>query len=226
MQYVSIREVMDRLLIHPLLQDVGIERVILYAIDLMKLLNVPPSFIDKIAEIEIEKHKGVLPSDLFTVNQVRYKKDNFVLAAATDTFHLADEDKEHYIYPCYKIQGKYIYTSSLDKTIEISYKAIIEDCDGFPLIPDNTSFIKALEAYVKEQQFTILFDMDKISEKALLNAKKEYSWYAGQAQTSMLMPSIDEMASITNMWNQLIPRTRQHANQFKTLGLQERINKW
>ena len=226
MQYVSIREVMDRILIHPLLQDVPLERAIMYAIDLMKLLNVPPSFMDKIAEIEIEKHKGIVPSDLFTVNQVRYKKSHFVLAAATDTFHLADQDEEHYIYPCYNIQGKYIYTSSIDRPIEMSYKAIAEDCDGYPLIPDNTSFIKALEAYIKERHFAILFDMNKISQQVYQTARQEYAWYAAQAQTSMLMPSIDEWASTTNMWNQLISRTSEHTNQFKTLGLKEHMRQW
>ena len=226
MQYTSIREVADRVMIHPLLQNVGIERIILYAVDLMKLLKVPPSFEDKIAEIEITQHKGALPADFLMINQARYKKSHFVLAAATDTFHLADQDEEHYVYPCYKIQGKYIYTSSLDRPIEISYKAIPEDCEGYPLIPDNTSFIKALEAYIKEREFTILFDLGKITQQALTLAQQEYTWYAGQASTSMLMPSIDELASITNMWNQLIPRIQEHTNQFKTLGLKERMTKW
>ena len=226
MQYTSIREVADRIMMHPLLKDVTMERIILYAVDLMKLLRVPPSFEDKIAEIEISQHKGALPSDFLMLNQARYKKTKFVLASATDTFHLADQDKEHYIYPCYKIQGKYIYTSSIDKTIEISYKAIPEDCEGYPLIPDNASFIQALTAYIKLKQFEILFDMGKITQQSLTLAQQEYTWYAGQAGTSMLMPSIDEMAAITNMWNQLIPRIQEHTNQFKTLGLKERMTKW
>lgn len=226
MQYVSIREVADRLLIHPFLQNVPMERVILYAIDLMKILNVPPSFEEKIANIEIEQHKGVLPTDLFAINQVRYKQTHFVLAAATDTFHLADQDIEHYIYPCYKVQGKYIYTSTIDRPIQISYRAIAEDCDGYPLIPDNASYIRALECLIKEREFTILFDTGKISQQVLVNAQNEYAFYAGQAASSMLMPSIDEMASISNMWNQLIPRVREHTNQFKTLGLKEQMTKW
>lgn len=217
---------MDRVLGHPLLQDVTIDKAIIYAVDLMKILNIPPSFGDKIAEIEITKHKGLMPTDFFKINQVRYKQDKFVLAAATDTFHLADQEDPHYIYPCYKIQGKYIYTSSIDKDIEISYKAILEDCDGYPVIPDNASFIKALEAYIKEREFTVLFDMGKITQQALTLAQQEYSWYAGQAQASMLMPTIDELASISNMWNQLIPRIRQNTNQFKTLGLKEEMRRW
>lgn len=226
MQYISIREVADRVLMHPKLQGIGLERVVMYATQLMRLLRIPPAFEDVIAEIEIEQHKGLLPENFFMINQVRYKRSNFVLAAATDTFHLAHLDKEHYIYPCYKIQGKYIFTSSKERPIEISYKAMPVDCDGYILIPDNEAFIKALEAYIKEREFVILFDEGKISGDSLQLAQQEYAWYVGKAESSLLMPSIDEMASITNMWNQLIPRIQEHTNQFKTLGLKERMTQW
>ena len=150
MQYISIREVADRVLMHPKLQGVTLEKVIIYATQLMRLLRVPPACQDVIAEIEIDKHRGVLPEDFFMINQVRYKHSKLVLKAASDTFHLAEKEKEHYVYPCYNIQGKWIITSSLDRPIEISYKSIPVDCDGYPLIPDNEAFIKALEAYIKE----------------------------------------------------------------------------
>ena len=226
MQYISIREVADRVLMHPKLQGVTLEKVIIYATQLMRLLRVPPAFQDVIAEINIDKHRGVLPEDFFMINQVRYKHSKLVLKAASDTFHLADEEKEHYVYPCYNIQGKWIITSSLDRPIEISYKSIPVDCDGYPLIPDNEAFIKALEAYIKEREFMYLFDEGKLRRDILEEAQREYTWYVGQAHTSMLMPSIDEMAVITNMWNQLIPRMREYANQFKTLGLKEIRTKW
>ena len=100
------------------------------------------------------------------------------------------------------------------------------DCDGYILIPDNEAFIKALEAYIKEREFVILFDEGKISGDSLQLAQQEYAWYVGKAESSLLMPSIDEMASITNMWNQLIPRIQEHTNQFKTLGLKERMTQW
>ena len=75
-------------------------------------------------------------------------------------------------------------------------------------------------------EITVFFDEGKLRRDILEEAQREYTWYVGQAHTSMLMPSIDEMAVITNMWNQLIPRMREYANQFKTLGLKEIRTKW
>jgi hypothetical protein len=50
----------------------------------------------------------------------------------------------------YKIQGNFIYTSFEEGEIEVSYQAIATDEQGFPLIPDNSSFTRALELYIKK----------------------------------------------------------------------------
>jgi hypothetical protein len=55
------------------------------------------------------------------------------------------------------------------------------DEDGFPLIPDNQSFKKALEYYIKREYFTILFDIGVITAPVLTNAEQRYAWYVGQA---------------------------------------------
>ena len=45
----------------------------------------------------------------------------------------------------------------------MAYRALPVDGEGIPLIPDNSVFYRALEAYVKKNWFTILFDLGKIS---------------------------------------------------------------
>jgi len=60
-----------------------------------------------------------------------------------------------------------IYTTVKEGTIELSYKAISTDTNGYPLLPDNSSFSRALELFVKKSWFTILFDLGKISSAVL-----------------------------------------------------------
>ena len=50
----------------------------------------------------------------------------------------------------YKIQGRVIYTSIKEGTIEIAYRAIAVDDEGYPLVPDKSSFSRALELYIKK----------------------------------------------------------------------------
>ena len=72
------------------------------------------------------------------------------------------------------------------------------------MLPDNSSFIKALELYIKKQYFTVLFDMGKITGQVLNNTQQEYAWYVGQCQSDLVRPTWDEMKSITNTWTNII----------------------
>lgn len=72
-----------------------------------------------------------------------------------------------------------IYTSIEKGEIELAYRAIMVDSDGYPLIPDDGTFAIALELYIKKRYFTILFDQGKISHQVLANTQQEYCWAVG-----------------------------------------------
>ena len=121
----------------------------------------------------------------------------------------------------YKIQNSIIYTSIKEGDIEIAYRAMRVDNEGYPLIPDDSSFIQALELYIKKKVFTILFDQGKINQAVLQNTQQEYAWAVGQARSSLSIPTIDQMESISNSWNTLVQRSAEHRRGFKTLGTKE-----
>ena len=91
------------------------------------------------------------------------------------------------------------------------------------MIPDNSSFIRALELYIKKQCFTILFDMGKIDRFVYNNVCTEYAWAVGQAQSDLVRPSIDEMEAITNSLNTLVTRVNEHSRGFVNNGVKEKI---
>lgn len=49
--YVNINVIMDRVTRHPLIKDIPFETVVDYTIDFMRIVGVPPSFIEKTEEI-------------------------------------------------------------------------------------------------------------------------------------------------------------------------------
>ena len=65
--------------------------------------------------------------------------------------------------------------------------------------------------------------MGKIQPDALQNFQQEYAFYVGQAQNKLVMPTLSEMESITNMWNTLIPRFNEFRDGFEKSGEKERI---
>ena len=225
--YVNIRVVLDRLLRHPLLTDLNLETAIQYTLDFISAMGLPNVYVDKIETIDIKEYRGELPCDLVSINQVRLHKNGIALRAMTDNFNAyPTHDHEGGNWgergePSFKTQGRVIFTSIRHEKIDISYKAIMLDDEGLPLIPDNSIFLKALELYIKKEWFTILFDMGKISPAVLNNTQQSYAFVAGQCNNEFLIPSVNEMEAITNSLNQLIPRTNEFRNGFKNLGDKE-----
>lgn len=214
---------MDRLTRHPLLQDIPFETVVDYTVDFIRIVGTPPSFLDKTTIIDIVDYRGILPCDYYEMTQVRLNDGSKrTFRYTTDSFHMSN-NKPELSDLTYKIQGNCIFTAPLEQgQIEIAYQAMPMDEEGYPLIPDNSSYSRALEAYIKREWFTILFDQGKLNGQVLARADQEYSFYVGQAQSEIIMPTIDQMEAISNMWNTLLPRD-EHRHGFLDSGTQSHI---
>lgn len=225
-KYISIRQILDDLLDHPLLQDLSLERAINYAVHFIQIIGAPNEFEEKTALVDIKDWRGCMPCDYYDIIQVRTygEGDNSkVFRYSTDSFHYSPNKDSDTKELTYKLQNNIIYTSLKEGTIEVAYHAIKVDNEGYPMIPENSSFIQALELYIKKKVFTILFDQGKINNAVLQNTQQEYAWYVGQAQRDLNMPTIDQMESISNMWTQLLQRANEHSKGMKSLGKRELI---
>jgi hypothetical protein len=250
-QYTNIRRVLDDITDHPLLRDVTLEQVIRHTIRFIALHGYPQLYQDKIETVDIRDFRGLLPCDLISIIQVKDLDTDVCLRAMTDTFtpglrpkpdmrnqpkDLLDNMKppvdtyippmqEYREEPSFKTQGRIIFTSFPEGRVEVAYKAIPIDEDGFPLLIDNETYLNALEAYIKVKVFTVKFDTGKIQAGVLSNAQTEYAWASHLLQSEMLTPSMSEMESMTRYLNTLIKPVRQFDNGFKDLGNREYLRK-
>lgn len=214
--YINIREVLSRVLRHPLLQDVTLEQAVQYTIDFIGIFGMPRLYQDKENVVCVDNYRAMLPCDLISINQIK-NKDGVCLRSMTDNFY-SDSDA---IEPAFKTQGQVLHTSFKTGEVVLSYKAIPVDEEGLPLLIDNPIFLKALESYIKREVFTILFDMGKVSPAVLQNSQQSYAWLAGQLQSEFTIPSISEMESIKNSWCTLLQRTSEFKTGFKNNGNRE-----
>lgn len=209
-QYVSLRVILDKILRHPLLQDVSIETVADYTVDFLRIMGVPAMFENIVTPepIEVSNHKGLLPCDIYEIIQVRYWGTSDYLKYASDTFHLSPH-KQKFVDGTFQTQGKYIITSKKDCELEMSYVAVKTDEDGFPMIPENSVFYRALQAYIKKEHFGILFDMGKITQQAYEYSLSDYAWAAGACQTEFNKLDLSKAESLFNSFRTLIVRSRE-----------------
>ena len=218
-QYINIKVILDRILRHPLMQDLSLETAVDYTIDFMRIVGMPRMFTEKVVRITIDKYRALLPCDYYQTIQVRIPGGN-ALVYSTDSFHMGNKGNSS----TYKIQGNIIYTSIESGELELAYLAISTDEDGYPLLPDNSSFTRALELYIKKQWFTILFDLGKITSAVLQNTQQEYAWAVGDCQSEFNRMSIDQMEAFSNSWRTMILRDHQHSSGFIGDGTRQTLN--
>lgn len=230
----SIRNAVSRIKRHPLLQDVPFETIVEYLVDFIQIVGCPSLFEEKTAIIDIHNYRGMLPCDYVSMIQVRTAKEvdgttprhraHIAYRYATDSFHMSSNKPGIGRYGTdltYKVQGSAIYTSTEDTQIEIAYNAISVDKDGYPYLPDNPSFLRAFEAYVKKQWFTILFDMGKIQPAIFNQALQDYAFYVGDCESEFNRLSLDKAESLFNSWRTLIVRDNEHKSGFVNNGAKE-----
>jgi len=218
-QYINIKVILDKILRHPLMQDLSLETAVDYTIDFMRIVGMPRMFTEKVVRITVDKYRALLPCDYYQTIQVRIPGGH-ALVYSTDSFHMDNKGNSS----TYKIQGNIIYTSIESGELELAYLAISTDEDGYPLLPDNSSFTRALELYIKKQWFTILFDLGKITPAVLQNTQQEYAWAVGDCQSEFNRMSIDQMEAFSNSWRTMILRDHQHSSGFIGNGSRQTLN--
>lgn len=223
--YTNIRLILDKIMRHPLMRDISLETAVDYTVDFMRIVGVPSMFMEKTEVVEVKNYRALLPCDYYQMIQVR-KINGPAFRYSSDSFHMSeckDNNKRDLADLTYKIQGNLIYTSIEEGEIELSYEAIATDSEGYPLLPDNSSFTRALELYIKKQWFTILFDLGKINPNVLQNVQQEYAWAVGDCQTEFNRLSIDKAESFYNSWRTLLLRDTEHRTGFINNGTKERL---
>lgn len=222
-QYTNIRLILDKLMRHPLMQDLTLETAVDYTIDFMRIVGAPTMFEEKNVVLEVKNYRALLPCDYYQMIQIRDIKGS-TFRYSSNSFHMSDtKDSIGFSDNTYKIQGNIIYVSLKDGSIEVSYEAIAVDSEGYPLIPDNSSFTRALGLYIKKEWFTTLFELGKISAPILQNIRQEYAWAVGDCQTEFNRLSLDKAESFFNSWKTMILRDTEHNTGFKNNGTKERL---
>lgn len=207
-----------------MLRDIPFETAIEYAVDYISLMGTPGLYEEKTNIIPIHEWRGQLPCDFEHMIQVRTAgKGPFgTYRYSEDSFHMSPEKKPaDFGSLTYKIQGLVIFTSTKETDIEIAYRAFMTDSEGYPLLPDNPSFLRGLEAYIKMKWFEILFDQGAINDRIMARADQEYAWAAGDAQSEFSRLDLDKAETLFNSFKTLLPRNYEHWKGFFTEGAKE-----
>lgn len=224
----SIKVVLDKLLRDPLFNNINIEAVADYCIEFMQIVGVPDMLEEKLFEGTVEQFRCLLPNDYVETIQVLI--NNVPARYATDTFHNFYEDvkgsqPKEYMPPSadysFKMAGDYIYTSIEKGKIKMVYRAIELDEEGYPTIPNDETFIRALRMYIEVAWIRTLWRAGKVSDKVYQDAQQSYAFAVGACETSMRRLDLSKAESFYNSYKTLIVRANEFYHRFRNLGTKE-----
>jgi len=215
---------------------------------LLALLDVPSALVQKVTDghdgnpqpIKIEDYRGNLPCDLHSIIQTSRDFSDAECSGdvrlvpmryATDTFHTRFHCEDCPDLSCssgetYIVNNNHIFTNFKEGTVYMSYLAIPTDERGFPMVPYEESWRKAMEWEIAYRIAFILFLRDEISGDKFQLIERDRDWYSAQAVHKAKMPSIDEWESIKNNVIRSIPKINHHRDFFKNMQMPEERYIW
>lgn len=123
----------------------------------------------------------------------------------------------------YIINNSQIFANFEEGYVEVSYLAFPTDLRGYPVVPDDAKYIKAVESYIIERLARREFINNRLAGDKYKLLEQEWLWYCGSAKNSILSRSIDEMESMKREFTKLFRRTDLHESGYEAFGQKEEL---
>ena len=107
----------------------------------------------------------------------------------------------------YSIDHPYIRTSFKCGYVCMAYIAQPLDANGFPMIPDEVSYIEAVKRYLIYKIRYPEFIRGQLPGQIFMKLEQDWHWYCAQARNKTRMPdTVDKLQNLLDQRNRLIPK--------------------
>lgn len=107
----------------------------------------------------------------------------------------------------------------------IVYLGIPVDEEGFPLIPDDIYYQKALTSYVTLMVDTQDYRKGRIPEKIFERSEFNWLFYVNSARGAANAPGIAQLENLKNVWKRLLPNVNEYKKGFINFNREEKLNR-
>ncbi len=225
--YTSVYEIIERVFDTFDSEEIEFSVLIRHISDILLLIGTSSQLTNEIGEITVSEYRGALPQNMVYINQIRDCGTNKALRYSGNSFNSAlnPDSPDRFVDSdlTYTLNNSYIFTNFEEGTIQIAYKALPVDDKGFPLIPDDIKFKKAVESYLLERIGFKLFLKEKLSRDRYKLLATEKDWYVGAAQSKGKLPSVDKMETIKNAFSRMLIMPLAHSTFFTSVTSPETL---
>lgn len=191
--------------------------------------------------LEVSNYQTSLPTDLHSIIQVAYSPTGegrfYPVRTATGSFDgsrgkttTEGETEEETRFTTdfnfdivYVAVPGYLKLNVEEGYIMLAYRAIPTDDEGFPTIPDNPGFIDAVYWYITMKYLYPKWVTGEVRDAVYFNARTSWNYYSKQAYGDSMMPTEDDLVTIKNIWNKLVPEMLEEDTFYSTIGERQYI---
>ena len=228
--YISSKAILNRLY-----RDLGINNEIdendfvEWASDALRLIGAYSQYQEVSECVDLVDGKAKLPCDFHKLVDIHYKGQPMHWATNTNAANyqctncnipVCDVcDLNFYINNSYLITNINVTTTA---NLCMVYLATPVDEEGYPMIPDDIYYEKAIAAYVTFMIDNQAWRSARISDKVFARSEKEWLFYVGAAKGSANMPNAAQLNNLGNIWQRLIPNPRAYDKNFRGFNRNEK----
>lgn len=194
----------------------------------LMLIGSYPQLQESSIILDVVNHQVSLPNDFVYLKDISFNGSalSWSTKSAANNYNCPDCNS---IPTCcaqynFYIQDGVINTSISEGKLCIVYLGTPVDSDGFPLVPDNIYFDKALKSYCTYMFDRIQFRRGLVPEAIFIRSEKDWLFYVNSARGSAYMPNAAMMERIKNVWVRLIPKQNSYENGFRDIETREKRN--
>lgn len=240
--YISINVVLAKLY-----RDLGINEeipfssLVEWSAEALNLIGAYSQYEETSECLELEAGKAKLPCNFYKLVSINYK--GYPMHWATNTNASNYQCDNCQIPVCntsqcdytFYLNDSYLITNLLTSNntnivvsapakVCIVYLGMPVDEDGYPMIPDDVYFQKALVAYITYMLDRQEWRKGKIADKVYQESTAEWNFYVTAAKGAANMPNSAQMERLKNVWRRMLPLTNEYDRSFINLGKRERRN--
>ena len=244
-KFISINEIIEGVYRDTAIyEELDIWDVVEWGGEALELIGAGLQYEELIAEVCVKEHRAPLPCNLHLSDSVSYRGSP--LHQCTGTFGAISTsptstntnvidgkqvDKDNFPMQgntisqggdCYYMNDNFIITSFESGCLLLAFRGIKVDHEGFPMIPDNVSYKKAIKAYIIMMLDRINWRKGSAPEAHYRDSQRDWEWYVKQARGSANMPNLDMMENIKTQWVKLKPNMNSARTFYTDLGNSER----
>jgi hypothetical protein len=197
--------------------------------------------------IELKNGKGKLPIGFFKLADINYKGESMHWATNSNANNyqcsecqipicksnpttglslvgvdIFDDSCENTFY----LNDSYIVTNIKDDGASVCmvYLGVKLDDEGYPMIPDNIYYTKAVESYIIHKVDYQEWRKGKLTDKVYQESEKNWLFYVNSARGSANMPNVAMLENFKNIMTRLMPMRQEYKKGFKNMTNPENLN--